>query len=531
MAKFGVIFLLVFCLLTSLVKSTLTSMHEKENSVSLVLPRTLPHAVNSKIDDTRGQEDDNEVLSSSISSSFFSKSPSSSLMISSSVPVDSFQSSSTSKPLSTQTKLDMKTSSLSSIDSQSMDEDSEAESLPPTTSTTEQPLSSSLHLPTSSYSLSTSSILTSSLTSIEEFQQDDNDDLEDDTELIRTESIQEARLAKKKQRATPQPSKEKEKTVFENGLAHPQENTHIKNSPVIQNPNDQGAPDNNNSSSEMNSEIIADNFQSSRAENNNENQDAPGLGKVGTALLSVGGVLMVAGITGGIFVWRAQQQQQGLPQHKSPTPSILMSSPGHHQHCPTALNLLDESSNSAGKCQTPPPTPLSKAPHSQTMFDINHQGSPSASTDFASFERHDLMNNWQNGLDFNYSMEKLFNNHTRSPNHPSVKNIRASPVQGRMDEKTQVASPSISTAHHPLSSSSSTQLHNTNHNLSTSESSNQDKHETNDADDHAHEEHAQGLHAASPISIYFPSSSPPPSSPPLLQQECKVKINLVHKDT
>ncbi|KAI8338170.1 hypothetical protein BC941DRAFT_452173 [Chlamydoabsidia padenii] len=190
-------------------------------------------------------------------------------------------------------------------------------------------------------------------------------------------TIQEARLVRKKQKDHPRQEITHKKTTEETP-------------PVMEGPEDQ--------ETEIESPPV----------------DSPaGLGKVGTALLSVGGVLMVAGITGGIFVWRAAQ------------------------HPPT----------NASKVQLPHLLDLEASPKDDPEDTV-------------------VSNQRQNGLDFNYSMEKLFHNTTRQhpvsedrpiPRPPVISNPAHAPVS---EEKVQIDDESI-----------------------------------------------HDLYAASPISIYFPSTT------------------------
>jgi hypothetical protein len=233
------------------------------------------------------------------------------------------------------------------------------------------------------------------------------EDEEDDEEGIQTESIREARLVRKKQRpSSPSPTAA---SVPREGEAQINQ---VKNAaPVPPVPGIQGPED-------------------SSAEGETDTQPDPpaGLGKVGTALLSVGGVLMVAGITGGIFVWRAAQQQHG---RQDPPDSTKLQVP--------AINLLD--------------------------LEAKSPASPVEAPEFATQQ--------PSGLDFNYSMEKLFNNTTRQRpvSQPAPPPVIANPAHVSSiisEEKVQI--------------------------------------------DNVPEEEAsvQDLYAASPISIYFPSTSKSP---------------------
>ncbi|ORX56838.1 hypothetical protein DM01DRAFT_1372801 [Hesseltinella vesiculosa] len=116
-----------------------------------------------------------------------------------------------------------------------------------------------------------------------------------------------------------------------------------------------------------------------------EESSTSGLGKTGAALMSVGGVLMVAGITGGIFVWRHHHQQEA-PQ----TDEEMQSRPATgFPYSPTASHQGSLGINAS--------KPSSLMP-SQTDLHLPHM------------ENNDLLMNWPDGLDFNYSMEKLFKN-------------------------------------------------------------------------------------------------------------------------
>lgn len=227
------------------------------------------------------------------------------------------------------------------------------------------------------------------------------EDEEDDEEEIRTESFREARLVRKKQRpAAPAPTAAAAPHEKEAQANQETKSASVSPVPAIQGPED-----------------------GSTEETETQPDPPAGLGNVGTALLSVGGVLMVAGITGGIFVWRAAQQHRQEP----PESTKLQVPP---------INLLDLESKSS-----------SEAPEFATQQ--------------------------PNGLDFNYSMEKLFNNTTRQrpvsqPAPPPVISNPAHVSSIISEEKVQID------------------------NVPEEEASEQD------------------LYAASPISIYFPSTTRSP---------------------
>ncbi|KAI8069407.1 hypothetical protein BC940DRAFT_352838 [Gongronella butleri] len=114
---------------------------------------------------------------------------------------------------------------------------------------------------------------------------------------------------------------------------------------------------------------------------------AQGLGKTGAALLSVGGVLMAAGVTAGIFVWRHQHHQKQTNEgtmelHETREPPLSSPAQSHQ-----------------GSIRAP------SKPSSMRMpfpMDLPHLAPGTAD--------NDLVMTWPDGLDFNYSMEKLFKN-------------------------------------------------------------------------------------------------------------------------
>ncbi|CAO3613310.1 unnamed protein product [Cunninghamella echinulata] len=148
---------------------------------------------------------------------------------------------------------------------------------------------------------------------------------------------------------------------------------------------------------------------------NDSNYNGPqGIGKIGTALLSVGGILMVACIAGGILVWKTYQHHR-LPFSRQQPPSLS------HQD--------EKFFETSGGIPPPPPAAATTGsmminrPKSKqsSIVDIesitsNHhhqQYNPSINIDsdlHLSQSQASYMMNWQNELNFNYSMEKLFKN-------------------------------------------------------------------------------------------------------------------------
>ncbi|KAI8099450.1 uncharacterized protein BX664DRAFT_368376 [Halteromyces radiatus] len=204
-------------------------------------------------------------------------------------------------------------------------------------------------------------------------------------------------------------------------------------------------------------------------EEEEEEEESPGLGKVGTALISVGGVLMIAGITGGIFVWRIQQQRQPPEEEEQPPLGLCTRKKSHHQD-----DNEDDDQNNLSR-----PSMLPRHPTSIIMMD--HPSSPirtntalgSLRTENNTVSSLGQMSR-QDGLDFNYSMEKLFH-HARQPYKDTT-------------------SPSIQdNNHYPTDSMISSLV-----------------------------EDFDFGHLTSPLNIHFPS---------VLSQDRKIKINLVRDDT
>ncbi|KAI9304622.1 hypothetical protein BJ944DRAFT_249729 [Cunninghamella echinulata] len=171
--------------------------------------------------------------------------------------------------------------------------------------------------------------------------------------------------------------------------------------------------DNNDRSNQENKDSQNNTNELNKQLNDSNDNGPQGIGKIGTALLSVGGILMVACIAGGILVWKTYQHHR-LPFSRQQPPSLS------HQD--------EKFFEASGGIPPPPPAATTGSmminrPKSKqsSIVDIesissNHhhqQYNPSINVDsdlHLSQSQASYMMNWQNELNFNYSMEKLFKN-------------------------------------------------------------------------------------------------------------------------